>query len=476
MKKRSSLFMLNLYFLILTMIFTLFLAFYVKKNEDVFVGSFHKNQSSILKNTMNVYIKYFRNSFEEIFESIYKEIEIDKIDEEKDVYIEDWKKFQELNKSITWIYVGYGDNNMLITKKWQKPEGYDLNTRLWYQLGSVSPNQIRWTNPYTGPTTKITTLSLVRGIRGASGDVEGVLGVDMSLATLENAMKEVEMPKDSTLLLLNENHKLLSYVGDYEIIDNHIEKSWYKKVLEANEGYLKNENGDFIDFYTDPVTNWKLISITPKKSLDRYTKELKSANISFLILLLAIIFVTYEVQVYKINKRNSELIEYIKELRGDGILKAKEKLNVKRKVEGFYSNVYEEVHNLALTIEKFQKELELDQESSLYRKNYFDKNKDTFKANEYELILFRYKNLQDLVNNYGNGILEIILKRGGLELKKNLSQGEIGIRYSLDTLAIVVKSDRLIDAEKIVREIEGYKWKLNNLEVKLEVIYKAIKE
>ncbi len=476
MKKRSSLFMLNLYFLILIIIFSLFLLFYVKKNQQIFIDSFHKNQSSILKNTMNVYVKYFRKSFEEVFTNVYKEIDIDNIHEEKEYYVENWKEYQKQNDNITWIYVGYGESEILITKKWQKPDNYTLASRLWYQLGLVSPNKVQWTDPYRGPTTNLMTLSLVRGIRGKDDKVKGVLGVDMSLATLNKALGEVEVPKESSLLLLNENNKLLAYVGEEKEVENYEDEVWYKEVLIANEGYLKNQTGDFIDFYTDPVTNWKLISITPKKSLDKYITELKSANVTFLILILALIFITYEVQIYKMNKRNSELIAYIKELRGDGILIAKEKLDIKRKTEGFYSNVYEEIHNLALTIEKFQKELELDQESSLYRKKYFEKNKGSFDTNEYEMILFRYTNLQELVNNYGNGVLELVLKRGGLVLKNNLSQGEIAIRYSLDTLAIVVKSDNTIDVKSIIREIEGYKWKLNKLEVKVEAIYKAIKE
>ncbi len=476
MKKKSSLFMLNLYFLILVIIFSLFLLFYVKKNQHIFIDSFHKNQSSILKNTMNVYVKYFRKSFEEVFANIYKDINIDNIEEKKEYYLETWKEYQSLNKDITWIYVGYGKNDILITKKWQKPDDYNLSSRLWYQLGLVSPDEIQWSNPYRGPTTNVMTLSLVKGIRGSDDKVKGVLGVDMSLATLNRAMEEVEVPKESTLLLLNENNKLLAYVGIKNDNEDFKSKPWYKQVLTANEGYLETDNGNLIDFHTDPITNWKLISITPKKSLDKYIMELKSVNITFLILIIILIFITYEVQVYKINKRNVELINHIKELRGDGILKVKEKLNIKRKSEGFYSNVYEEIHNLALTIEKFQKELELDQESSLYRKNYFEKNKDSFNSENYELILFRYINLQELVNNYGSGVLELVLKRGGLVLKNRLSQGEVAIRYSMDTLAMVVKTDNKIDVEEIIKEIEEYKWKLTNLNVKVEVIYRAIKE
>lgn len=475
MNKSSSLYKLNLYFTIVILSFSAFIFYFIKKNEMVFLESFHKNQMNILKNTMNVYIESFKERYERDFNRLYFDIEFENVEENKKEYLEEWKQQQEINPSITWSYFAYGKDNLIITENWQKPEGYDLYGRSWYKLGLSSPENIVWSKPYIGPTTKILTISLVRGVKDQHGFVKGVFAMDINLATLIKSLKDVELSKGSLIVLLNENEEILGHNSDNELINTYKNTEWFHLTKDLNEGNIVTKDGSQVDFYTNSKYKWKLISVTPKDITGMYTNKLRNLMVVLLVVFIVVIFILYEIQVFKIVQKNKELTLLIRELREDNIYdfeKHRQKLNTK---DYLYSEIYDEVYNLSVKWNKVGKELYKDDETGLYKKNYLEDNAGNWPKSSYELLLLTYSNLDEIREKYGESIAELVLKRGALVYKNHKKPGELGLRYNRDTLGLVVeKNDSRERINKIIKEIEEYKWKLTDLKVEVNWLTREI--
>lgn len=90
------------------------------------------------------------------------------------------------------IYVGTAQKKMHLFPIQELPADYDPTTRPWY-TDAVASGQLIWTDPYLDASTGALILSAAKAVKDDSGNVVGVVAIDMSLATFSEKIKQIKV-------------------------------------------------------------------------------------------------------------------------------------------------------------------------------------------------------------------------------------------------------------------------------------------
>lgn len=107
------------------------------------------------------------------------------------------------------VYVGRSDGYMLMKSAEDNatlPAGYDPRTRPWYKK-AMSLGKASFTDPYRDAAENDTVLSSLAPIR--RGSYEGVVGADISLATIEKTLATVTLADTGYAALINRDGTIL---------------------------------------------------------------------------------------------------------------------------------------------------------------------------------------------------------------------------------------------------------------------------
>jgi GGDEF domain-containing protein len=466
-KKKSNLTILLSITLILTVVFT-FLN--IKKNGSIIYESFKEKQMTILKNSMNVYIDCLKERVEAHFNVIYHDINPEKLNKDtKEEYLDYWKKMQYTGNFINTIAFKNIETNFVLKKNVNEIIDSKLFDDKYINITLDNPPEIIWNSSYIDSQSKNFIVPLSKGIWDTKGKLKGVLVVDFNMDSFNNRLSRLNFPEGTILLLLNKNNELISYNSKTPIFKTYKEQEWYQNIINLDSGHLKTSDGTDVTFYSNTEWDWKLIAITPSASIKIYKREI---NISILLILgvsLATLFVTYELITSTINKRNKEIITSIRHLRETNHHDIDIHLKKLIKKDNLYNEVYDEI----LKLTAVEKNLYKDADTGLYNKEYLNLNNAKWGEKDYNMLIVQYKNLQNIRNIYGSGIVDLVVKRGALTLKNSCEEDEFGIRWTRNILCLLIKKDITTErTDKIIEEITNYKWKLSNLkvEIKFELI------
>lgn len=458
MKKKSKLF--GLFSISLVFAVTL-VFFHIQKNGTLIYESFKEKQMTILKNSMYVYIECSRERLESDFNSIYSRIDNGSLDKNQVLTI--WKDLKNRNSFISGINFRGKDKYRLKNAADSFVE-IKFSDNLTNELNETNLRNIIWTSAYIDKESQNFTVPLSKGVWDNEGNFTGILTVDFILNSFNEKLNKMIFPKNTILLLLNENSELIGYNTKNPIFKTYKKQEWYNEVKDNSEGHLKSRN-NYITFCSNEKSNWKFISITPVSSVESYSKEI---NISILLIIavsLLTLFITYELIILTINKRNKEIITSIRHLRETNHHDIDIHLKKLIKKDNLYNEVYDEI----LKLTSVEKNLYKDIDTGLYNKEYLNLNNAKWTDNQYDMLVLKYQNLQEIRNIYGKGIVDLVVKRGSLTFKSACAEDEFGIRFKYDTLCLLIKKDdSRKKSEKIIKEITNYKWKLSNLKAKMK--------
>lgn len=463
MKKKSKLTALLSMTLILTVILTFL---HIKKNGSIIYESFKEKQMTILKNSMNVYIDCLKERIETHFNVIYYDINPEKLNKEsKEKYLDYWKKIQYTGNFINTIAFKNIENGFVLKKNINEIIDSTSFNDKFIDITQKNPPEIIWNSAYIDAQSKKFIVPLSKGIWDTKGKLKGVLLVDFNMDSFNNRLSRLNFPEGTVLLLLNKNNELIAYNSENTIFKTYREQEWYQEIIGQNEGHLKTTQGTDITFYSNAESGWKLIALTPSASIKIYKREI---NISILLILavsLVTLFITYELITSTINKRNKEIITSIRHLRETNHHDIDIHLKKLIKKDNLYNEVYDEI----LKLTAVEKNLYKDGDTGLYNKEYLNLNNAKWNERDYNMLIVQYKNLQNIRNIYGNGIVDLVVKRGALTLKNSCEEDEFGIRWTRNILCLLIKKDITTErTDSIIEEITNYKWKLSNLKVDIK--------
>jgi diguanylate cyclase (GGDEF)-like protein/PAS domain S-box-containing protein len=198
--------------------------------------------------------------------------------------------YGETHPQTTYVYIG---------TKWggyiQWPDGlsagkFDPRERPWYKLALRDTNQVEVTEPYMSAidNSNNVIISTAKSIKDESGNVVGVVGIDVSLKTLSETISSIKIGntgyaflflKDGTMLAhpdSNLNFKNIMQLNELGYTSNKTDGGAkysfenYNKFLDKdNSTFETNINGSpvIVNVYTSPYTGWKMASVIQKSEL-----------------------------------------------------------------------------------------------------------------------------------------------------------------------------------------------------------------
>jgi HD-GYP domain-containing protein (c-di-GMP phosphodiesterase class II) len=260
--------------------------------------------SSILKNNNSLYSIYLGNEKKEFYQVINLSIDkklISKFNTTKEMKWLIIKIYDENKKRIK--IEQYLDKNLKLIKTVRKKAVYDPTVRPWYISASKNKDIIK-TEPYKYSSLNAHGISYAKKIKSSST----IIGLDVSLKSMDYFLKNQLTIKESEIFLLRENTAItsraslknnknemnyeeieveyLSYLKDLNINSLKNQKSIFKSIKVEKEDYFFYTNKLNIDYNTN---EYLAIMLPINNIMQPYNQKIFYSFIATLIVLLLII-------------------------------------------------------------------------------------------------------------------------------------------------------------------------------------------
>lgn len=271
---------------------------------------------------------------------------------EKEIYME-FERYASTHPDAAYVYFG---------SKWggyiQYPDGldvtdYDPRSRPWYTQSIDNPEKVMISEPYmASDSTHSAIVSTTSPVKNASGEVIGVMGLDISLTKLSEVFREIKVGRSGYVFVYTKSGTIIAHPNlDYAFKDitklnttgekteeseNVIKYpiSQYKELLETDSGTLETEvegKPALVNIYTSPSTGWKMASVV---SIDEFTEQANQIGFFILISTLIMCILTILLGAVisgRISKPIKELTGLMKKA-GEGMLNVKAKVYSKDEI------------------------------------------------------------------------------------------------------------------------------------------------
>ena len=213
--------------------------------------------------------------------------------------LKDFETFIKENPDVTYAYLGTKNKDMHIYPAADMPAGYDPTARPWYQ-DAVNKNSFIWTEPYVDAFTGDLIISAAKPIYDHQNQFVGVVGLDISLATLSKFVNNIQVGKMGYVTLIDKNGNIMTHVNP-DLIGKPVPVSELAAAIakekQGNVDYATEEDGvmeqKFAVFNTLDRLGWRVAAIMYIKEIhEQNSALLKSMLIIGAIALAAAIFIS----------------------------------------------------------------------------------------------------------------------------------------------------------------------------------------
>ncbi len=168
------------------------------------------------------------------------------------------------------LYTGLEDGKMLLGSGSALPANFDPRQRGWYQQ-SKAKNALIFTDAYIDVSTKKYVVSAAVPLKGTSGNIRGVVGIDIELGLLSQIVKEINVKGKGYGFIVDQQGVILAHPDAAQVstnINNNPAISNFSKEMLAQDQGMKTFDEDGVTkmmIYTKiPSTGW-LLGITVDK-------------------------------------------------------------------------------------------------------------------------------------------------------------------------------------------------------------------
>ncbi|GIN85179.1 methyl-accepting chemotaxis protein [Heyndrickxia sporothermodurans] len=197
------------------------------------------------------------------------------------------KKFDEykaLHNTAQLIYVGTETGLMYRAPDQDAPKNYDPRERSWYQQAMKQPSEAIITEPYLSSSSN----EMVVTIAKTTEDHTGVVGIDISLKSLSDISKKINIGSKGYAVILDRQKKFIA--NPHEKSGEEATAAFYDKLYNKGSGEF-TYTIDGIDkkmiFQTNTLTGWKIAGTMDQSEIDESVQSI--TNITSIVNLLAII-------------------------------------------------------------------------------------------------------------------------------------------------------------------------------------------
>ena len=186
-------------------------------------------------------------------------------------------------------YFGEGSGKMNDSDPSINRDGYDPRSRGWYQEAMAKGGMIV-TKPYLDVAYNVMVVTLAQPAQG------GVVGGDLSIASLVEDVTKMALPADGVAILMHKDGTVIAYKDAAKAmkpaseIDNDLSNALIEQSKSNNSllpAYFDNEGRDKLLWATDiPNTDWELVLVLDKATLEAPLSSLLMTQLGLALLVL----------------------------------------------------------------------------------------------------------------------------------------------------------------------------------------------
>ncbi|MCY9836382.1 methyl-accepting chemotaxis protein [Aeromonas media] len=186
-------------------------------------------------------------------------------------------------------YFGEGGGKMNDSDPSINRDGYDPRSRGWYQEAMAKGGMIV-TKPYLDVAYNVMVVTLAQPAQG------GVVGGDLSIASLVEDVTKMALPADGFAILMHKDGTVIAYKDAAKAmkpaseIDNDLSNALIEQSKSSNSllpVYFDNEGRDKLLWATDiPNTDWELVLVLDKATLEAPLSSLLMTQLGLALLVL----------------------------------------------------------------------------------------------------------------------------------------------------------------------------------------------
>ncbi|WP_324032756.1 methyl-accepting chemotaxis protein [Aeromonas caviae] len=269
-------------------------------------------------------------------------------------------------------YFGEGSGKMNDSDPSINRDGYDPRSRGWYQEAMAKGGMIV-TKPYLDVAYNILVVTLAQPAQG------GVVGGDLSIASLVDDITKMKLPADGFAILMHKDGTVIAYKDAAKAmkpaseIDNDLTNALIDQSKASNSlvpAFFDNEGRDKLLWATDiPDTDWELVLVLDKSTLEAPLSSLLMTQLGLALLVLvgSILAISWLVSLLlgpltKVSQALARIAD------GNGDLTQRIKIDANDEVgqlAGSFNRFVGSQHQLIANIRQLANELNADAERSL---------------------------------------------------------------------------------------------------------------
>ena len=132
------------------------------------------------------------------------------IGESEQKIIDIFRNYLLTHPYVNSVYMGRENGSFVRSHHRERPTRYDPRERPWYRLAKENPWRVMKTDAYQSVTTSDVNIGNVRALNDERGVFYGVVGIDVTLATLTNYISNFKTTSLGKVLLVDRNGLILA--------------------------------------------------------------------------------------------------------------------------------------------------------------------------------------------------------------------------------------------------------------------------
>ncbi len=234
---------------------------------------------------------------------------------------------------VSDCYLGTVDGVMIDGSGWTPPADYDPRSRPWYKL-AMEKKTLVYTEPYLDQVTMKYAVSVALPQLDSTGQVKGVLAIDLLLDTITNMVNGYKVGQSGYIILLDQNGAIIGHPKKEYLAKKLAEIPGLEKIApeimsnaRGSKDYRLDSLDKFLVYKTIDTTAWRVLATTEKREVYGALDMLRNLYIVlFLVFLIVSIFITVFIA--------SKIAKPIRQLEKDASLIADGDLTIRSSAKG----------------------------------------------------------------------------------------------------------------------------------------------
>jgi methyl-accepting chemotaxis protein len=344
-------------------------------------------------------------------------------------------------------------NYVVESNKYIPKDNWDNTTTPWFRLAQASPDKLVCTEPYRDAMTGKLCLTMSHTVRGASGQILGVIACDFLIDSLNKVLKE-QAHAGSVAYLLNDAGKYLTNTNPDKVMtvdfftDNSLQ-SQRAQVLSKGE-HSANTGVTFLHSVDISRAGWYLVSTTPVALVFANANRVLLRSILLLVVFSALITGVLVAIIHRIVRPITTVSRALRDIaKGEGDLTQRIHITAHNEVgelAEYFNQTMRKIKNMVILIKKQAEAL-----SSIGQKL---SNSMTTTAAAVDEITSNIESVKNQVSNQSTAVEQANTTMGRIGANIDTMTGQIDIQGAAVEKSSAAIEEMLANIKAVTKTLE----------------------